>query len=471
MYSPFSKPIGQLVTKDLSVLKNLLEGWSIEYKREMIKAEKIAKSVASFANTDGGWLFFGVEEPGKACESNKFPGIPKTKIHINKQQIAQAVSQHINPTPSFYIRVLDGPCNEINLKEDSSIIAVQVPYSNRTPHIQLHDGVIYQRTSDHSEPVPQTNRFQLDLLWQRGEEIRESVHQWVANDPEFTPNEKDIPYFRLLFLVDPWMPIPETWVKADRTEVKEILNGSSTDELRIKFDTVHTYQEGYLCRQFSCGQPVHYGLTFQVFQDLRCELNVPLDILEVDDFDNGLSIDGEGYVHKGYYCHILEEQNHKSSRIVNLNFVWANTVAAISKYLKFLKLAHIRPAFRFKAKLLNVSRAVPFIDSKVVIDYCETHGLPMVMHRDLEFPSGSGVHSFFQIEESEQHDITSRQGTRVFIQFLRSIGIEVTDRYEELLPDLNKILQRASDEQTLWRFLQEDNEDGDEDDDWAPPRL
>ncbi|MCY3627480.1 MAG: hypothetical protein OXG88_07565 [Gammaproteobacteria bacterium] len=254
-------------------------------------------------------------------------------------------------------------------------------------------------------------------------------------------------------MVDPWMPIPEAWIKADQTKVKKILSGFSNNPESIRFDTVHTYQEGYLCRQFRGGQPAHYGLTFRVFRDLTCELSIPLNFLEAEDFDDGLSIDGEGYAHKDHYCHVLEKQNHESSRIVDLNPVWANIVAAVSKYLKLLELVKVSLTFRFKVNLLNVSRVVPFIDSKVVIDYCETHKLPMIMDRDLEFPSGSEVHSFFQIEESEQHDIASRQGTRVFIQFLRSIGIEVTDRYEELLPDLNKILQRASDEQTLRRFL------------------
>ncbi|MCY3627481.1 MAG: ATP-binding protein [Gammaproteobacteria bacterium] len=192
MYSPFSKPADQLVAKDLADLMNLPEGWFIEYKREMIKLEKIAKSFAAFANTHGGWLFFGIADPERTSEAEMFPGVPKTDIPINRQQIVQAVSQYNNPTPSFNICALDGPCTEINLDEDCSIIAVQVSYSHRTPHIHS-DGRIYMRTSDHSEPVPQTDRFKLDLLWQRGEEVRENVRQWVARDPELTSKEEGIP--------------------------------------------------------------------------------------------------------------------------------------------------------------------------------------------------------------------------------------------------------------------------------------
>lgn len=468
MHSPFSKPVDQLVTKDLAVLKNLPEGWYIEYKRGMIEPEKIAKSVAAFANTDGGWLFFGIADPERISEAEMFPGIPKTDIPINRQQIAQAVSQRIKPIPYFNIQVCDGPCTEINLKEDSSIIAIQVPYSHRTPHIQHPDGVIYQRTSEHSEPVPQTDRFKLDLLWQRGEEVRENIRQWVAHDPEFTADERDSIYFRLLLMVDPWMPIPETWIKADRTKVKEILNSSPFGDKSNFFDIVHTYQEGYLCRDFCWGQPTHYGLTFQVFRNLSCELNVPLPILRQDYFVDSLSFEA-GYAHREQYYHLLEKQNHTASKIVDLNVVWAYIGTAVDKYLKLLKLAQVSPTFRFKTKLLNVSRVVPFIDSKVVIDYCEKHKLPMIMERDLKFPSGSGINSFFQMETAGRKQMAAVQGSKLFIQFLRTLGIEVTDRYEKLLPDLNKILQRATDERTLRRFLREEDED--KDNDWSPPRL
>ncbi|MXX95293.1 MAG: ATP-binding protein [Gammaproteobacteria bacterium] len=468
MYSPFSKPIHELDTKDLAILKDLPEGWFIEYKREMIEPEKIAKSVAAFANTDGGWLLFGIADPERTSEDEMFPGIPKTDAPINRQQIVQAVSQHINPIPYFYTRVLDGPCSDINLKEDFSIIAIQVPYSHRTPHIQHPDGVIYQRTSDHSDPVPQTDRFKLDLLWQRGEEVTENIRQWVAHDPEFTADERDSTYFRLLLMVDPWMPIPETWIKADRTKVKEILNSSAFGDKSNFFDIVHTYLEGYLCRDFSWGQPTHYGLTFQVFRNLSCELNVPLPILRQDYFVGSLNFEA-GYAHREQYYHLLEKQNHTASKIVDLNVVSAYIGTVVDKYLKLLKFAQVSPAFRFKAKLLNASRVVPFIDSKVVIDYFETYGLPMIMHRDFEFPSGSGINSFFQIEEIENDKIADKQGTRVFIQFLRSLGIDITDHFEELVPEFLMCLLRATGEYNRLKSFREDRED--ENEDGTPTRL
>lgn len=461
MYSPFNKPIDQLVAKDLAVLKNLPEGWFIEYKSELIDPKEIAKSVAAFANADGGWLFFGINESNPDSVTNTFPGMARDALQKCLQRIVGSVRQHVNPIPHFNTRVCDGPCTELDLKENFSIVVVQIPYSRYTPHLHSN-GRIYARTSGQSAPIePLINRFQLDLLWQRGEEVREDVRHWVKHDPEFTTNEKGIPNFRLLLMVDPWMPIPETWVKADRTKVKEILNGSSTDRLRIKFDTVHTYQEGYLCRQFSGGPPAKYGLTFQVFRNLTCELNIPLNFLETDDLADALLIDEDGYAHKEQYYHILKQQKHVNSKIVDLNVVWAYIGTAVNKYLKLLKLAQVSPAFRFKVILMNASRVVPFIDSKVVIDYFETHGLPMIMHRDFEFPSASGINSFFQIEEIENDKIVDNQGTRVFVQFLNSLGIEVVDRFEDLVLEFLMCLQRAAAEHNRLKSLRDDeDEDG-----------
>src|SRR5579863_1889327 len=58
-YSPFSKSLNELDASDLEALKDVNEGWYVEYKGEMSKAPDIAKSVSAFANTYGGWVFTG----------------------------------------------------------------------------------------------------------------------------------------------------------------------------------------------------------------------------------------------------------------------------------------------------------------------------------------------------------------------------------------------------------------------------
>ena len=53
-YNPFSKEIDQLDSGDLEKLRQVHEGWYVEYKAELPKAKAIAKAISAFANTYGG---------------------------------------------------------------------------------------------------------------------------------------------------------------------------------------------------------------------------------------------------------------------------------------------------------------------------------------------------------------------------------------------------------------------------------
>ena len=74
MYSPFRNEQGQpksldeVAYADLAQLKDLEEGFALEFKRtwnENVRA-KIPKIIASFANSHGGWLVIGIADDNKA---------------------------------------------------------------------------------------------------------------------------------------------------------------------------------------------------------------------------------------------------------------------------------------------------------------------------------------------------------------------------------------------------------------------
>lgn len=82
-YSPFDKSLWELEASDLASLKSATEGWYVEYKREASKADTMAKSVSAFANTHGGWLFYGVTEKSKdEAVAGEFPGIAKAGLSM-----------------------------------------------------------------------------------------------------------------------------------------------------------------------------------------------------------------------------------------------------------------------------------------------------------------------------------------------------------------------------------------------------
>ncbi len=66
-------------------LKNLIEegeGFETEFKRRISSAEKIARTLISFANTKGGYILFGVDDDGTIC------GVESEKSEVELIEIA-----------------------------------------------------------------------------------------------------------------------------------------------------------------------------------------------------------------------------------------------------------------------------------------------------------------------------------------------------------------------------------------------
>ena len=200
-YSPFDKALHDLQSSDLTILRNVHEGWYVEYKREVVNASALAKSLSAFANTYGGWLFIGVKEQSKENPvADEFPGISEEDVDGILQSLRHSAADCLNPTPFFETTVLRGPGAENGLAEGKAIIAVEIPQSHTAPHVH-QDGRIYRRVADGSEPKPETDRFVLDQLWRRAEPIREMTRKWVERDPEFSKREEEMPYVRACYSV------------------------------------------------------------------------------------------------------------------------------------------------------------------------------------------------------------------------------------------------------------------------------
>ena len=189
-YSPFDKALQRLATADLAALREVSEGWYVEYKQELSNASSMAKSISAFGNTYGGWIFYGVSEKSKEEPvAGSFPGIARADVDVALQRMRQAVASHTMPSPHFETNVLWGPCRDIGLSDDRAVVCVRVPWSVSAPHIHK-SGQIYRRVADGSEPRPENDRFVLDQLWQRSNDLRKKVSKWVARNPEFSEFEK-----------------------------------------------------------------------------------------------------------------------------------------------------------------------------------------------------------------------------------------------------------------------------------------
>lgn len=117
------------------------EGLTIEFKRTIDRAFKIAKTIVSFANTSGGVLLIGVGDRGEVV------GIESELAEL--QKLEKAVSHYIEKPviPQFKIQSIDG----------KKLLRVEIRESAEKPHFALNEKnerIIYIRVKDKSVPIP-----------------------------------------------------------------------------------------------------------------------------------------------------------------------------------------------------------------------------------------------------------------------------------------------------------------------------
>ena len=446
-FNPFGKRIADLTAPDLAVLKTVIEGWHVEYKRTDVGTSRLAKAISSFANTYGGWLFLGIEEAGKGDPvAGSFPGIPVVEVDTARQHIRQAAAQHLNPTPHFETKVIEGPCAHIDLPEGNVVIVAHVPQSVTAPHIHK-DGRIYRRVGDSSEPKPETDRFAIDQLSERANRVRQTISGWVHGDPAFTATEKRTPYLRFMFCPDPWLQRNPS-LDASMAEIRELF-ASPDDSTSIVYDVVHPEPGGVVARQVMDNDPLRIGLTCHLRWDLRCDLIVPIAVRSGTTFDELRNV-FRGYENASAFVDVLESQGFHNPHVADLNFVWMVLLGGVHKYRRLMRLAGVdEPSFYFKARALNFQcetpspfhygspmdasdfhRTVPFVDIGEIIEDFRLYGVPVPMDTIATLPTGDAPDSFRNIPPyADQAELlqTALQASLVFAFTSSLFGFSLFD--------------------------------------------
>ena len=410
-YNPFDKELDVLEAADLGALRSVSEGWYVEYKRELPSASSIAKSVSAFANTYGGWIFYGISESSREdATAGGFVGIERQFVDTANQRIRQAVANGMNPAAHFEIRAIWGPSVEIGLREDRAIVCVQVPWSPNAPHVH-RSGHIYRRVADGSEPRPEHDRFVLDQLFRRSEGVRKDVKNWVKRDPEFSQGESERPYLRLLLGVDLWGD-RGAWCSIDGAQIEEILRRSSGTIGAIPFDTVYTTAGGFVGRQVVGNDPHSLTLTWKFRRRLISDIFIPLNVFGPS-HPSSLTGALAGYQFAGRFAEILQRQGHRNPKVTDLNYLF-NTLSAIVEVNRSLLAASgWTDSFFAKARLLNVWRTVPFIDDAQVLDRFDLMGTPMCLESKVTAPPGWDPESFAEVRTFEE---APNESARILLQ-------------------------------------------------------
>lgn len=445
-YSPFDKPFQDLETADLIALKLASEGWYIEYKQEPPNAAALAKSLSAFANTYGGWLFLGVQELSKDQPvAGAFPGVAAEEADGVLQRLRKCAADHLNPSPHFETKLLLGPNAEIGLGPDRVVICVWIPRSNLAPHIHK-SGSIYRRVADASEPKPENDRFMLDQLWRRSDDIKRVHREWFDRDPEFSKGERSRPYVRVMITPDPWDE-HDVWINGGVQDVRDLL-GRADGYSAIPFDTVHATGDGFIGRQLKGNDPQSLSLTWRLTRNLVSDVVIPLSFYEPD-HPALIREHLKGYDHGQRFASVLSRHSTGTLRVVDLNYVFNILTGVAEIQARLAKLAGWEGTYYVKVKLLNAWRTVPFIDAPSVISEFEKFGLPMCMDSTSACPNGYGPDSFFEIGRFEGTDLYEAkmliQSLRMFSGVANLFGVPAWRDFDETsgIPPYYAELQQA----------------------------
>jgi hypothetical protein len=234
----------------------------------------------------------------------------------------------------------------------------------------------------------------LDQLFRRADELKKDYSAWHDRDPEFSKGEEDVPYLRLMLMVDPWQQ-EDPWLDLKTAELSAIFNQSPLMS-SVPFDAVHTSGRGYLARQIGTNDPHSLGLTWQLRPSLNSDVIVPL---RFSDGENGGSAGNflKGYETAPRFLKMLRKRNYGSPRIVDLNMIYNLLIAIVELQRRILARADWSKPYYVKARLLNVWRTVPYLDIPEVLDQFNDHGLPMCMDSAVTSPLGREPDSFAEI--------------------------------------------------------------------------
>jgi Putative DNA-binding domain len=392
-YNPFDCEFDGVVPDDLKALKTVREGWCVEYKREVPNASAIAKSITAFANTYGGWVFYGISEKSKEDSvAGEFPGILIEDADAFLQRIRQAVANHSQPTPYFNIKLLNGPIDSLGLQAGRSIIAVQVPWGPQTPYVHK-DGRIYRRVGDGSEPHVENDRFILDQLWGRSSKIIQEYADWIEKDLELLDYEKGNSFIRVFLIADFWKDRRD--LKLPTIEKMRQVIADPGVGYRIPFKSTYSSVDGIVCRQTFSKNPEMIGLTWRIKHGHRSEIVIPIEKYRgsIDDLKGMFN----GYFHSDAFLSLCLASGYTRINILDLNtlFITLNELSRI--YVDLINEENLVGPIYVKIQISGILRTIPFFDTADAVEGSAKNGIPFALQDKVSIFEGRDRESFIEM--------------------------------------------------------------------------
>jgi hypothetical protein len=428
-YNPFSKPLLEFAPEELKVLRDVSEGWFVDYKSELLSPRDFGKHLSAFANQFGGWLFVGVSEgPSKSLKAESFPGIPSSEVPAALVCIREGVSAHVSPPVYFEHRVVDGPIETIGLEAGRSIIVVAVPEGPNPPFVHS-SGRIYRRIADSSDPKPETDRAVLDVMWRKSDDLRGRLSDFI-----FAPTENlraENTYCYVYFMEDLTISLPE--YELDLAGFRDAIKAESPDaSMSITLDNIYTTQDGFIARHLMFdNDPLHELASLRWWRTGNVRLTIPINYIQ----SSPLRLIQDVLYKR--FAEAMGEQRKAYHWILNLDQWLVILVTLAGRYLNLRdKLNSAYPIYG-KVVFSNVRSRTPFIGMESFLKVVEGHGIPVCQDSVTAFPAGGDSTAFVLLKDEKAKDALMRPlglTLPLALNGLKSLGVMFDIDMTDLTP-------------------------------------
>lgn len=387
-YNPFEKnPSERLSKKDIGKLVSdkVAEGYFVEYKSDFPDKSKIGRSIASFANTYGGWYIVGVAT-NEDHEASKLAGFSLEDYPNPVEWIRSIITTHIDPIPFFYPQL-------VKLEAKKAILVVYVPNEQETPFISK-GGRLYRRQNDSSEPVPESSRYAVDQLVERGQQQRRIFKDFCRDNRTFSKGEDNQPWLNIYIQASP--PV--------KSNVEDLLSLDAMNKLlkkscevinlvpekegvfhgNLPFDTAIPTYNSVILRQTNAVFSRN-TVSMELFATGSAKLLIPLEYVgSLKDLSQNAKTES---IRKA----IERKDSGQSSEFMyvsafDVGRLFSSCACMLAYFESWLSRDPLVSELEVKIELVNCWRYMPFFDRIEWANLIDDIGLPVIMQNSVSIP-------------------------------------------------------------------------------------
>jgi len=375
-FNPFGKPVKDLSEADLQKLLegHIAEGLYVEYKTVFPLATKVAHSIASFANTHGGWYIVGI----RTNENNEPASIDGFDLSSNvhpKEWLRDVVKSNVDPMPYIESKL-------ITFSSGRVVLVTHVPKGYETPYV-TRDGRIYRRNAEGSDPVFENNRYAIDQLYENGKQFKEILTRFCQSEFTYSRAEKEQGWLIAYLLPYPLDSFPLLDFTKERIEGLRALISSPVTirgiaDMGVPFQVMQSSLDSVTFRQVRPNQLPYLTTTLRIFRGGAAKFLIPLPYLDPVS-------QVEEYASSSAFAELLTRiplNDASLFKVVDGYNLFTSFMALTAKFIEFLHKSDWAESNLLVAyELQKTWRHILFFNSDAFAEQIRSYGVP-VCHED-----------------------------------------------------------------------------------------